>query len=921
MLRDELKNRILILDGAMGTMIQKENLTEEDFHGEGVPHCNCQMKGNNEALCLTKPEVIEKVHRGYLEAGADIITTCTFSAQRISLADYHMQNMVREINLAAGRLARKIADEFTEKTPSKPRFVVGSIGPTNKTASISPDVNNPAARSITFDELFGAYEEQMIALIEAGVDGFMIETIFDTLNAKAAISAAHSAINKTGRKVEIMLSATIADLSGRTLSGQTVGAFLASVAHADMLSVGLNCSFGAEKLKPFIKEISDVAPCYVSVHPNAGLPNQFGEYDESPEMMKAKMAEFIEEKLVNIVGGCCGTTPAHIATYTELLAKGYEVRKPSMKSTDLQLSGMDAFSIKSNSFLFNKNIKSESAETSLFCNIGERCNVAGSKKFLRLIGEKNYDEALTIARNQVEAGAQVIDVNMDDGMLDAKVEMVNFINLIASDPEIAKVPIMIDSSKWDVIEAGLKCAQGKCIVNSISLKEGEAPFLEKATKIKSYGAATVVMAFDENGQADTYERKIEICSRAYHLLTEKVGFAPQDIIFDPNVLAIATGIEAHNHYGIDFIRATRWIKENLPHAKVSGGVSNLSFSFRGNNAVREAIHSVFLYHARKAGMDMGIVNAGMLQIYDEIDPTLLQYVEDIVLNKREDATERMLKFAESLKIDNAVEAKKVDEWRQKSLDERLKYALIKGINEYIETDLDEALKMYASPLEIIEQPLMAGINEVGELFGEGKMFLPQVVKTARTMKTAVAYLQPYIEQSNCKGSAKAGKIVMATVKGDVHDIGKNIVSVILACNNYEIIDLGVMVPTEKIVETAIAEKADFVALSGLITPSLEEMCHVAEAMERAGLKIPILIGGATTSKVHTAVKIAPKYSAPVIYCKDAAVNTVYISQLLNPKTHDEFCQKLNREYADIRSSQQKPNLVDFATAKEKRFKG
>ncbi|MBP5135627.1 MAG: methionine synthase [Paludibacteraceae bacterium] len=917
MLRDELKKRILILDGAMGTMIQKEGLTEDDFRGERFANWECpQMKGNNEVLCLTKPSVIEHIHRAYFESGADIIKTCTFNAQRISLHDYNMQDYVREINLAAGRIARKIADEFTKKTPHKPRFVVASIGPTNKTASISPDVENPAARDVTFDELCDAYEEQMSALLETGIDGFLIETIFDTLNAKAAVMAAQKAMAKCGKQAEIMLSATIADLSGRTLSGQTISAFMASMAHVPVLSMGLNCSFGADKLKPYIKEISEKAPFFVSVHPNAGLPNQFGEYDDTPEAMKAKIKEFIDEKCVNIIGGCCGTTPAHIATYSELLTHSHEIRKPVEKSSDLWLSGMDDFRIKSNSFLFNKDISTEEQETSLFCNIGERCNVAGTKKFLRLISEKNYDEALTIARNQVEAGAQVIDINMDDGMLDAKTEMTNFVNLIASDPEVARVPLMIDSSQWDVIEAGLKCAQGKCIVNSISLKEGEEKFLQKAEKIKRYGAATVVMAFDEQGQADTYERKIEICARAYRLLTEKIGFAPQDIIFDPNVLAIGTGIESHNSYGIDFIRATLWIKEHLPHAKVSGGVSNLSFSFRGNNAVREAMHSVFLYHARKAGMDMGIVNAGMLQIYDEINPELLQYVEDIVLNRRPDATDRMLRFSETLKQEGSTEAKKNDEWREKPLDDRLKHALIKGINEYMEIDLEEALKVYGSPLEIIKKPLMNGINEVGELFGQGKMFLPQVVKTARTMKTAVAYLQPYIEKSNSQQSAKAGKILMATVKGDVHDIGKNIVCVVMSCNNFDVIDLGVMVPTETIVEKAIELKADAIGLSGLITPSLDEMIKVVQALEAKGLKIPVMIGGATTSDIHTAVKIAPEYSGVVAYVKDASQNAYVASALINGD--QKFIADLKKHQEEIRTanSKKKPELLPIDEAKE-----
>ena len=904
-LKSELEHRILILDGAMGTMIQRHKLVEKDYRGSRFTNCEILQKGNNDLLVLTQPEIIFDIHCGYLAAGADIIETNTFNAQRISMEDYGLGDYVREINLEAARLARKAADKFTLENPVKPRFVAGAVGPTNKTASMSPDVHNPAYRAVTFDNLVTAYKEQMLALIEGGVDALLIETIFDTLNAKAAIFAAEEAMNELGKRVELMLSATVADSSGRTLSGQTIRAFLASISHANLLSVGLNCSFGAKDLKPYLQELSEKSPWFISAYPNAGLPNQFGEYDESPEKMAEQVKEYFDEKLVNIIGGCCGTTPEHIAEYQKLIV-GKEIRKSAVSSSDLLLSGLEALILNDNS---------------LFTNIGERCNVAGSRMFLRLINEKKYEEALSIARKQVEDGAQIIDINMDDAMLNAEDEMVTFLNYIASEPEISKVPVMIDSSKWEVIEAGLKCMQGKCIVNSISLKEGEQDFIDKASKIRAYGAAAVIMAFDEKGQADSFERKIEICSRAYHLLVEKVGFPPQDIIFDPNVLAIATGIEEHNSYGVDFINATRWIKQNLPYAKVSGGVSNLSFSFRGNNVVREAIHSVFLYYAIKEGMDMGIVNAGMLQIYQEIEPELLELVEDVVLNRRSDATERMIEFAEKIKQQATGEKiEKIDEWRLLGLQARLEHALIKGISDFLEEDLGEASKVYNSAIEIIEKPLMSGMNIVGELFGAGKMFLPQVVKTARTMKKAVAILQPEIEKTKIPGqSTSAGKFLIATVKGDVHDIGKNIVSVVLACNNFEVIDLGVMTPTEKIIQTAIAEKVDIVGLSGLITPSLEEMAHVAAEMEKAGLKVPLLIGGATTSKIHTAVKIAPNYNSPVVYVKDASINTFIVSQLMNEKTCDSFVAETKTEYQTLRDKQvKKPVLLSMEEAKKRK---
>jgi len=904
-LRTELEHRILVLDGAMGTMIQHHKLTEKDYRGERFANWKNLVRGNNDLLVLTQPDIIRSIHAEYLNAGADIIETNTFNAQRISMEDYGMGEFVREINLAGARLAREAADEFTAKNPDKPRFVAGAVGPTNKTASMSPDVNNPAFRAVSYDDLVSAYKEQILALIEGGVDALLIETIFDTLNAKAAIFAAEEAMKELDKRVEIMLSATVADLSGRTLSGQTIRAFLASVGHADLLSIGLNCSFGAKDLKPYLQEVSAHSSSFVSAYPNAGLPNQFGEYDETPETMSVQVKEYIDEQLVNIIGGCCGTTPDHIATYQKLI-KEAKPRERRVKSINLELSGLELLEIE---------------ESSLFVNIGERCNVAGSKAFLRLINEKNYEEALRIARKQVEDGAQIIDINMDDAMLDSKEEMVTFLHYLSSEPEISRVPFMIDSSKWEVIEAGLKCIQGKCIVNSISLKEGEEDFLKKARLIRSYGAAAIVMAFDEKGQADSFERKTQICTRAYYLLVDKVGFPPQDIIFDPNILAIATGIEEHSNYGVDFLNAISWIKQNLPYAKISGGVSNLSFSFRGNNVVREAIHSVFLYYAIKEGMDMGIVNAGMLQIYEDIDPDLLEYVEDIVLNRRPDATERMIELAEKVKNRASGEKEeKVDEWRSRPLQGRLEYALIKGISDFLEEDLAEALTQYDSAIDIIEKPLMSGMNIVGDLFGDGKMFLPQVVKTARTMKKAVAILQPVIEAEKVPGqSSSAGKFLIATVKGDVHDIGKNIVSVVLACNNFEVIDLGVMVPTEKIIRVAIEEKVDIVGLSGLITPSLEEMTIVATEMQKAGLTVPLLIGGATTSKIHTAVKIAPNYKGPVVHVKDASVNTHVVAQLMSEKNHTAYEAGIAAEYQALREKQtKKADLLSLDEAKKRK---
>ena len=888
-----VSRRILILDGAMGTMIQQYNLKEEDFRGERFAHIPGQLKGNNDLLCLTRPDVIQDIHRKYLEAGADIIETNTFSSTTVSMTDYHVEQYVREINLAAVKLAREVADEYTAKNPQKPRFVAGSVGPTNKTCSMSPDVNNPAFRALSYDELADAYQQQMEAMLEGGVDAILIETIFDTLNAKAAVYAAEQAIKITGVEVPIMLSVTVSDTGGRTLSGQTLDAFLASVQHANIFSVGLNCSFGARQLKPFLEQLAARAPYYISAYPNAGLPNSLGQYDQSPADMAHEVKEYIHEGLVNIIGGCCGTTDAYIAEYPALI-EGARPHVPVREPDCLWLSGLELLEVK--------------PEIN-FVNIGERCNVAGSRKFLRLINEKKYDEALSIARQQVEDGALIIDVNMDDGLLDARQEMTTFLNLIASEPEIARVPVMIDSSKWEVIEAGLKCLQGKSVVNSISLKEGEEKFLEHARIIRQYGAAAVVMAFDEKGQADTAARKIEVCERAYRLLVDKVGFNPQDIIFDPNVLAVATGIEEHNNYAVDFINATGWIRKNLPGAHVSGGVSNLSFSFRGNNYIREAMHAVFLYHAIQQGMDMGIVNPATSVLYTDIPADVLEKIEDVVLNRRPDAAERLIELAEALKAGKGTDAQLPTSnsqlsvhqaWRDGTVQERLQHALIKGIGDFLEEDLAEALPLYEKAVDVIEGPLMDGMNHVGELFGAGKMFLPQVVKTARTMKKAVAILQPIIESEKQKGATSAGKVLLATVKGDVHDIGKNIVSVVMACNGYDIVDLGVMVPAETIVQHAIEEKVDMIGLSGLITPSLEEMVHVAMELEKAGLDIPLLIGGATTSKMHTALKIAPVYHAPVVHLKDASQNAGVAARLLNPKTKEELAIELTKEYEELR---------------------
>ena len=904
-LREVIKERVLVLDGAMGTEIQKYHLTEEDFRGNRFGDAKGQMKGNNDMLNLTRPDVISDIYRRYLEAGADLITANTFSSQRISQADYHLEEYAREMAFEGARLARVQADKFA--TDDKPRFVVGTVGPTNKTCSMSPDVSNPAARDITYDELYDDYCEQIDGLIEGGVDAILMETVFDTLNAKAGIDAALATMRQQNVDLPIMVSLTVSDLAGRTLSGQTIEAFLASLSSYPLFSVGMNCAFGAPQMKPFIQKMGALAPWYISAHPNAGLPNEMGEYDETPESMAPKIKEFIDEGLVNIIGGCCGTSPAFIAKYAEMV-KGKSPHVVVEKPKTLWLSGLDVLNV-------NDDVKLP-IDASRFVNVGERCNVAGSRKFLRLINEKGYDEALGIARKQVADGAAVVDVNMDDGLLDAKKEMVNFLNMVAAEPEIAKVPIMIDSSKWDVITAGLKCCQGKCIVNSISLKEGEEVFISHAKDVMRFGAAVVVMCFDEIGQATTYERRIEIAERAYHILVDKVGMNPLDIIFDPNVLAIATGMEEHDNYAVEFIRATEWIHENLPGAHVSGGVSNLSFSFRGNTYIREAIHSVFLHYAQLKGMDFGIVNAKARLDYSKLPKDQLKVIEDVVLNRRKGAADDLIEMARVIKekADAAKAAAKAGgvvapkpaapEWRKQSVEERLKYALRMGISDFLQNDIDEALGKYPHAVNVIEGPLMDGMNEVGELFGEGKMFLPQVVKTARTMKVAVSILQPHIEAEKTGESTKAGKIVLATVKGDVHDIGKNIVGVVMSCNNYDIIDLGVMVPAEQIVKKALEVHADAIGLSGLITPSLDEMVHVAQEMQKAGLRLPIMVGGATTSELHVALKIAPLYDGPVIWVKDASLNAGICARLLSKEEGPKFVKELDDRYAQLRAEYQ-----------------
>jgi len=884
-IEEQLKQRILLIDGGMGTMIQEHKLQEEDYRGERFSDWHCDLKGNNDLLVLTQPQLIRGIHSAYLEAGADILETNTFNATTIAMADYDMQSLSEEINFAAAKLAREVADEWTAQTPDKPRYVAGVLGPTNRTCSISPDVNDPGYRNIEFDQLVTAYSESTRALIKGGCDLILIETIFDTLNAKACAFAVDSVFEELGVTLPVMISGTITDASGRTLSGQTTEAFYNSLRHVRPISFGLNCALGPDELRQYVEELSRISECYVSAHPNAGLPNAFGEYDLSPEDMAEHIGEWAQAGFLNLVGGCCGTTPAHIAAMAKVV-EGVTPRTIPEISVECRLSGLEPLSI---------------APETLFVNVGERTNVTGSARFKRLIKEELYDEALDVAREQVENGAQIIDINMDEGMLDALACMERFLKLCASEPEISKVPIMVDSSKWEVIEAGLKCIQGKGIVNSISLKEGEEKFIYQAKLVRRYGAAVIVMAFDEVGQADTRERKIEICRRAYRILVDEVGFPAEDIIFDPNIFAVATGIDEHNNYALDFINAVADIKRELPHAMISGGVSNVSFSFRGNNYVREAIHAVFLYHCFKNGMDMGIVNAGQLEIYDNVPDKLRNAVEDVILNRDDGATERLLEIADEYR-ENAVgkeEDASLLEWRTWPVEKRLEHALVKGITEYIVEDTEEARAKASKPLEVIEGPLMDGMNVVGDLFGEGKMFLPQVVKSARVMKQAVAYLEPYINALKQSGSSN-GKILMATVKGDVHDIGKNIVGVVLQCNNYEIIDLGVMVPCEQILKVAREENVDIIGLSGLITPSLDEMVHVAKEMERQGFELPLMIGGATTSKAHTAVKIEQNYHQPVVYVSNASRAVGVCSALLSDERRPEFVERLNLDYERTR---------------------
>lgn len=910
-LTDILKERILLLDGAMGTMIQRYNLNEEDFRGERFKSHSHDLKGNNDLLSITQPEIVKEIHSAYLEAGSDIIETNTFTATSIAQEDYKLAHIAYELNFQAAKIAKEAAEEFTKKNPGKPRFAAGALGPTNKSLSLSPNVNDPGFRSVTFDEVMQSYREQAKGLIDGGADIILIETIFDTLNSKAAIYAVQDYLEEIGKEMPVMISGTIVDQSGRTLSGQTTEAFLISVAHTkNLLSVGLNCALGAKQMRPFIEELSSKANWFVSVYPNAGLPNEMGEYDEMPEAMASTLKDFAENNFFNIVGGCCGTTPDHIKAIANFV-KDFKPREIPEVEPYLRLSGMEPLVVR--------------PETN-FVNIGERTNITGSKKFEKLILSGDYDSALAVAREQVEGGAQVLDINMDEGLLDSEEAMTKFINLVQAEPDIAKLPIMVDSSKWNVIEAGLKCLQGKSIVNSISLKEGEKAFKERAKLILRYGAAVIVMAFDEKGQADSFERKIEICSRVYKILTEEVGFPPHDIIFDPNILTVATGIDEHNNYAVDFIETTKWIKQNLPLAKVSGGVSNISFSFRGNNLIREAMHSAFLYHAIQAGLDMGIVNAGQLEVYEEIPKDLLILVEDVLLNRRPDATERLVTFAETVKQKEKGAVKK-DEWRDAPVEDRLKHALVKGIVDFIDEDTEEARTKFPKPIEVIEGPLMDGMNVVGDLFGSGKMFLPQVVKSARVMKKSVAYLIPFIEKekSESKDESKTKKVLLATVKGDVHDIGKNIVGVVLGCNNYDVVDMGVMVSADKILQAAIDEKADVIGLSGLITPSLDEMVHVAKEMERRGFKLPLLIGGATTSKVHTAVKIAPGYSGPVVHVLDASRSVPVVSNLVNEDKNikENYLNALTNEYEKVRESHKKRTserkLVSLEKARENRL--
>jgi 5-methyltetrahydrofolate--homocysteine methyltransferase len=888
---DALQKRILIIDGAMGTMIQRYKLDEAGYRGQRFADYARDLKGNNDLLVLTQPAIIEEIHRQYLDAGADIIETNTFNAQAISMADYGLEELVYEMNLAAARIARKAADAVS--TDAWPRFVAGAMGPTNRTTSLSPDVNDPAYRAVTFDQVADAYYEQARGLVDGGVDILLVETIFDTLNSKAAIFAIERLFDETGKRLPVMISVTVTDASGRTLSGQTVEAFWNSVSHTPMLSVGINCALGAKEMRPHVEELSSIAPVYMSCYPNAGLPNALGEYDETPQTMSATVREFAANGWINIIGGCCGTTPDHVRAIREVV-KDLPPRVPPKVEQHLRLSGMESLTVRPDTAGGN------------FVMVGERTNITGSPKFSQLIKAGDFDAALAIARQQIEGGANILDVNMDEGLLDSEKAMTHFLNLVASEPDISKVPIMVDSSKWTVLEAGLKCLQGKSVVNSISLKEGEEKFREQARLVKRYGAAVVVMAFDEQGQADSIERKVAICSRAYDILVNEVGFNPTDIIFDPNVLTVATGIEEHNPYGVNFIEAIRQLREKFPLVSFSGGISNVSFSFRGNKSVREAMHAAFLYHAINAGLTMGIVNAGQLAIYEEIPKDLLELVEDVLLNRREDATERLLAYADSVKgVATAASAVVEQAWRSEPVEERLSHALVKGIVDHIEPDLEEARAKYPSALSIIEGPLMDGMNIVGNLFGAGKMFLPQVVKSARVMKKAVAHLLPYMEAEKAlAGDVSArGKVLMATVKGDVHDIGKNIVGVVLGCNNYEVVDLGVMVPVDRILDTAAELKADIIGLSGLITPSLDEMVHVAREMERRHITTPLLIGGATTSKLHTAVKIAPRYSSPAVHVLDASRAVGVVNALLTDK-RDDFVLKIRLEYDKLREQQE-----------------
>jgi 5-methyltetrahydrofolate--homocysteine methyltransferase len=905
-----LKKRILILDGAMGTMIQGYKLSEDDFRGKKFKNVDNELKGNNDLLSVTQPDIIREIHSQFLDAGADMVETNTFNANPISQEDYQLQDFTYEINVASAKVAREAADSFTKKNPDKPRFVAGAVGPTNKTLSLSPDVENPGYRAITFDSLADAYEEQIRGLVDGGVDTLLIETVFDTLNCKAAIYAAHRHMRKIGRQLPIMISGTIVDQSGRTLSGQTTEAFWTSVQHASpLLSIGLNCALGSSQMRPYIQELSKHASCFTSLYPNAGLPNEMGEYDESPNYMAEQLKNYAEEGFVNLVGGCCGTTPDHIRAIAEEAAN-HKPRKKANPKPYLRLSGLEPLVIR--------------PDTN-FVNIGERTNVTGSAKFKRLIKNEEHDEALSVARDQVEGGAQIIDVNMDEGLLDSEQVMTDFINLMAAEPDIARIPFMIDSSKWSVLKAGLKTTQGKSVVNSISLKEGEEEFKKQAREILDFGAAVVVMAFDEEGQADSLNRRKEICKRAYDILVDEVGFAPQDIILDPNILTVATGIEEHNNYAVDFIEAVKWIKENLPKAQTSGGLSNISFSFRGNNTVREAMHSAFLYHAIQAGLDMAIVNPTQLEVYEEIEPELKKLVEDVLLNRHPGATEKLIEYADRIKDQGEEKTeKKRDEWREESVEKRIQHALVKGIVDYIEDDVEEARQKYEHPIEVIEGPMMDGMNVVGDLFGAGKMFLPQVVKSARVMKKGVAILIPYIEaeKEQAKESKPKAKVLLATVKGDVHDIGKNIVSVVLSCNNYEVIDLGVMNPADKILAAAKKHKVDVIGLSGLITPSLDEMVHVAKEMKHGGFKTPLLIGGATTSRMHTAVKIAPNYDEPVIHVLDASRSVTVVNRLVSETLKDGFLNEIKSEYEDLReqysSRGKKKTYLSIDKARENR---